>query len=278
MMKKKDTPLKASTNTPSAEAIDSIYSFLTETGFSESVDAAIILGSGLGGFEQRLTHTLSITYKDIPGFPQTTVAGHNGTLSIGTIGSKTVLVFSGRFHHYEGHPFERTLLPVHLSHAFSSDILLVSNAAGGINNRFQVGDLMLIDSLIVPGVLIKTSETSLWSSYQNETSVRKATSIAAQMGLHLVRGTYFYAKGPSYETKAEIKAFRTMGADAVGMSTAPELIEAQHLGMRSLGISLITNMAAGVSKQKLAHEEIKEAASKRALDFARLMETFIQQL
>lgn len=261
-----------------AENIDSIYSYLISAGFSGTIDDAIILGSGLGGFEKRLSNSLSIDYKDIPGFPQTTIAGHDGTLTIGTVRSKTVMIFAGRFHHYEGHSFEQTLLPVRLAKAFSSGILFVSNAAGGINDRFLVGDLMLIDNLIIPGFRIKSAPSPILMGYENEALVQKTTQLATHIGLHLVRGAYFYAKGPSYETKAEIKAFRIMGADAVGMSTAPELLEAQQLGMRSLGISLITNMAAGVSKQRLAHEEIKEVANKRAQDFSRLMETLIEQL
>lgn len=260
------------------ETAISIYNYLLSVGLPDSVDVVVILGSGLGGFEQHLMNPVSIAYEDIPNFPHTTVAGHDGTLTLGTLESKTVLVFSGRFHHYEGHTFERTLLPVHLAHAFSAELLLTSNAAGGINHRFEVGDLMLIDDLIMNNVLMKTSEVPCFAHYENDDFIQKATMLATQQGLYVVRGTYIYAKGPSYETKAEIKAFRKMGADAVGMSTAPELLEAHSLGLRNLGISLITNMATGVSKKKLAHEEIKEVASLRTQDFTRLIENLIQEL
>jgi len=251
---------------------------LCKLGLNETVDAAVILGSGLGGFEQRLTDRMTISYDQIPGFPATTVPGHEGALHFGLIGSQKTMVFSGRFHHYEGHPFERTVIPVQLASAFRAKTLFVSNAAGGINYRFRIGDLMLIDDLISLGVRYGTNNQPVLSGYQNDAMVRRATEIATELGLHLVRGTYIYAKGPSYETKAEIRAFRTLGGDAVGMSTAPELLEAQRLGMQSVGISLITNMAAGVSPNKLAHEEIKEVAAKRAKDFARLVKTLIQKI
>ena len=260
------------------DAIKQAHSELCRRGISEQADAAVILGSGLGGFEQRLDKSASISYEEIPGFPGTTVPGHQGALHHGMIGSRNVLVFAGRFHHYEGHPFERTLLPVKLARSFNTRTLFVSNAAGGINYRFHIGDLMLIDDLISLGVRYGSSNHPVLSGYRNDAMVDRVTEIAIQLGLHLVRGTYIYAKGPSYETKAEIRAFRRLGADAVGMSTAPELLEAQRLGMQSVGISLITNMAAGVSRKKLAHEEIKEVASQRAKDFARLVETLIQKV
>ncbi len=252
------------------------YTELCRQGLSETVDAAVILGSGLGGFEKRLTDRITIPYDQIPGFPPTTVPGHEGALHLGLIDSKKTLIFSGRFHHYEGHPFERTLLPVRLARSFNAHTLFVSNAAGGINYRFHIGDMMLIDDLISLGARYGVNDKPVLSGYRNDAIVDRVTKIATQLELHLVRGTYIYAKGPSYETKAEIRAFRRLGADAVGMSTAPELLEAQHLGMQSIGISLITNMAAGVSRNKLAHEEIKEVAAKRAKDFARLVETLIK--
>jgi len=260
------------------DTIKQAHSELCKQGFSDRVDAAVILGSGLGGFEQRLGKSITVPYEDIPGFPGTTVSGHQGALHYGMIGSHNVLVFSGRFHHYEGHPFERTLLPVRLAGSFNARTLFISNAAGGINYRFHIGDLMLIDDLISLGIRYGSNNHPVLSGYRNDAMVGRVTEIATQLGLHLVRGTYIYAKGPSYETKAEIRAFRTLGGDAVGMSTAPELLETQRLGMQSVGISLITNMAAGVSRKKLAHEEIKEVAANRAKDFARLVETLIQKV
>lgn len=260
------------------DTIKQAYAELCKRGISEQVDAAVILGSGLGGFEQRLNKSVTVSYEEITGFPGTTVPGHQGALHYGIIGSRKVLVFAGRFHHYEGHPFERTLLPVQLARSFNTRTLFVSNAAGGINSRFHIGDLMLIDDLISLGVRYGTNNRPVLSGYQNDAMVDRVIEIGTQLGLRLVRGTYIYAKGPSYETKAEIRAFRRLGADAVGMSTAPELLEAQRLGMQCVGISLITNMAAGVTRKKLAHEEIKEVAARRAKDFARLVETLIQKV
>jgi len=260
------------------ENVHKIYKSLKKTVSFDTIDTAVILGSGLGGFENRLRDRLTIPYSDIDGFPQTTVIGHSGTLNFGMIGNKKVMIFAGRFHHYEGHPFERTILPVQLAKSFGVDHLYVSNAAGGINYRFNVGDLMLIDDIMRIGLKYSPNGPVNGFSYYNDVMVQKVANLARELKIYVQRGTYLFAKGPSYETKAEIRAFRTLGADAVGMSTAPELIEARRLGMECLGISLITNMAAGVTPKKLEHAEIKDVAAGRTEDFSRLMEEIIFRL
>lgn len=252
------------------EYIHSIKEFLTEHGFPEKIDAAVILGSGLGTFTDHIQDATSIAYGDIPSFPQSTVEGHSGALIFGKVSGSTVLAFSGRFHHYEGHPFSKTVLPVQLAKAFDVDKLIISNAAGGINLRFRVGDLMIIDGIIRQNVMISDPHTESWKPSLEE-HAQQVKTIAKNLNIETQMGTYLFAKGPNYESKAEIKAFRIMGGDAVGMSTAPELAEAAKLGIKSTAISLITNAAAGITGEKLNHAEVKEAADKKKEVFARLV-------
>jgi purine-nucleoside phosphorylase len=253
-------------------------SYLISQGFHSEVDAAVILGSGLGGFVGQVRDAISVPYENIPGFPEVTVVGHGGELIQGMVGKKRVLVYSGRFHHYEGHPFERTVIPVQIASEFNAKVLVVSNAAGGINTRFAVGDLMLIDDFMRFGYRAAAGTTLATSRYNNASEIAIAHKVGLKLGIGLRQGTYMYVKGPVYESKAEVRAYRILGADAVGMSTVPELLEAHRLGMRSLGITLVTNMATGVSKQKLEHAEIKDVADSRKGDFGRLVEALLQEL
>ncbi|MDX1590686.1 MAG: purine-nucleoside phosphorylase [Balneolaceae bacterium] len=260
------------------ESTKSIYQYLTaEKGYPETVDSAVVLGSGLGDFTDHLEDASSLSYSEIPRFPETSVQGHSGRLFHGRVRGKEVIAFSGRFHHYEGHPFYRTVLPVYLAHMFDAKKLIISNAAGAINTRFKVGDLMVIDDLIrlFHSISAYPGERFRYNLYPVADRVR---SLAAEAGLEIQRGTYIYLKGPNYESKAEIRAFRTLGADVVGMSTAPELSEASRLGIRTAAISLVTNMAAGVLPKKLDHSEVKEAAESRKDDFARLVSILIEKL
>lgn len=256
--------------------IHSIKEFLTEHDFPEKIDAAVILGSGLGTFTDHIQDSKSIAYSDIPSFPQSTVEGHSGALIFGKVSDYTILAFSGRFHHYEGHPFSKTVLPVQLAKAFEVDKLIISNAAGGINLRYRVGDLMIIDGIIRQNVMISEPHSESWKPSLEE-HAQQVKSIAKKRNIETQMGTYLFAKGPNYESKAEIKAFRIMGGDAVGMSTAPELAEAAKLGVKATAISLITNAAAGITGQKLDHAEVKEAADKKKEVFARLVIGLIEE-
>jgi len=255
--------------------ITEIKDFLTSKGLPKQIDSAVILGSGLGSFGEHIKEPITIPYSDIPSFPDSTVVGHSGSLIFGKVDGSSVLAFSGRFHHYEGHPFLKTVLPVQLSKAFEVDKLIISNAAGGINLRYKVGDLMIIDSIIKQFFMISEPSDKTWSC-DLEGSASKVKEIASGLGINTQTGTYLFAKGPSYESKAEIRAFRYMGGDAVGMSTAPELAEAGRLGLRAAAISLITNAAAGVVDQKLDHAEVKEAADQKKEVFARLVKGLIR--
>jgi purine-nucleoside phosphorylase len=251
------------------------YASLVSRGCPPSADAAVILGSGLGGFTDGLDILARVPYAEIPGFPEVTVAGHSGTLIFASMAGKTLIVFSGRFHHYEGHPFGSTLLPVDLAKAFGARLLVVSNAAGGINVRFKVGDLMLIDDLMRIGFPVAEPGATYPVEFPDHSMLQLAEQTASALQIPLRRGTYLYVKGPVYETPAEIRAYRTLGADAVGMSTMPELLQASRYGMRTLGITLVTNMATGVTGEKLAHADIQDVAERRKADFTRLVNAVI---
>jgi len=260
-----------------SKEISSVKAYLVDQGFSKNFDAAVILGSGLGDFSSTIKNSKSVAYSKIPGFPETSVQGHSGELISGEVSGKQIIAFSGRFHHYEGHSFAKAVLPVRLSHAFNVNKIIISNAAGAINTNFKVGDLMVIDDILRPFYSISPDSNPVfkYNLYETANKVRK---IGAEIGLELQRGTYHFAKGPNYETKAEIRAFRILGADVVGMSTAPELMEASRLNMTAVAISMVTNMAAGVEAGKLDHSEVKHAAESRKDDFAKFVSELIKQV
>ena len=257
--------------------LEAIREFLLRQECPETIDAAIILGSGLGGFTQDIDIIKEIPYHMIPHFPKTSVKGHKGILFFGKHEKRTIIAFSGRFHLYEGHALETSILPVQVANVLNAKKLIISNAAGSINYHFSIGDLMAIENIIHLGQPLTPQGSSVFN-FKQDLSVPKAQQLAANMGLSLQRGTYLFAKGPNYETQAEIRAFRRTGADVVGMSTAPELIEASRIGLNALGISLVTNMASGVSNQKLDHSEIKAAADQRGHDFNQLVLKLIEEL
>lgn len=254
-----------------------IISYLNGKDISSKVEAAVILGSGLGGFADHINQPLSIPYSDIPGMPVSSVEGHDGNLIFGNVNGQPIMAFSGRFHHYEGFSFEQTATPVYLAKALDTNKLIISNAAGAINTSFSVGDLMVIEDVIRGNLSISPGGHSK-HRYLHHKWVNRVRKLAAELQLVTQQGTYMYVTGPNYETKAEIRAFRTMGADAVGMSTAPELFEAARLGIKSVAISLISNMASGVTKGKLDHNEVKAAADSRKEDFAKLVKVLIEKL
>lgn len=259
------------------EYIVEIKDFLLDRGVTYQPEAAIILGSGLGRFSETITGKTSIHYTSIPHFPQVSVTGHSGELIFGRVKQKSVIAFSGRFHHYEGYDFELTALPVYISHLLNARKLIISNAAGSVNTGFRVGDLMAIESVLRLNHMTSpiTSDPFRYNLQKYATKVRE---LANEAGLITRQGTYLFVKGPNYETKAEVRAFRFMGADAVGMSTVPELIEASRLNIKTAGISLITNMASGIIRRKLDHSEVKRTAGSRNDDFSKLISYLIEHL
>lgn len=247
---------------------------------------AIILGSGLGGLVQDVADPVIVPYAEVPGFPGVSVHGHAGQLVGGTLAGVPVVVFAGRFHAYEGHPLQLTAFPVRVAHALGAQTLFVSNAAGGVNMAFAAGDLMVIEdhiNLMFASPLTGTAgpdETrfpDMSSAY--DVQLRGTLhSVANTLGLALRDGVYAALGGPAYETPAEVRMLRTLGADAVGMSTVPEVVMARMLGMRVAGVSCITNMAAGVQQTPLDHSEVLETTTRVASQFQALVRGFVATL
>lgn len=254
-----------------------IVDFLRYQNIPEDIEAAVILGSGLGGFADHIENSVAFPYEEISGMPVSSVEGHAGKLIFGQINNQNIVAFSGRFHYYEGFTFEQTAAPVYLAKALGAQKLIISNAAGAINTSFSVGDLMVIEDVIRNNLSISPRGHQR-HRYLHHKHVNDIRTLAAELGLVIQQGTYMYVTGPNYETKAEIRSFRRMGADAVGMSTAPELFEAARLKLKSAAVSLITNMSTGVTSKKLDHEEVKAAAESRKDDFAKLVKTLIEKL
>jgi purine-nucleoside phosphorylase len=217
----------------------------------------IILGSGLGGLAKSIQNAVRIPFGEIPGFPEATVAGHEGAVIVGSLGGREVVALSGRFHMYEGHPAALAGFPVRVFHALGAQELFVSNAAGGISSRLAVGDLMMI------------------SDHLNLMGTNPLVGEAQRLSITLREGVYAGLLGPSYETPSEVKMLRLLGADAVGMSTVPEVIVARALGMRVAGVSCITNAAAGVTGSALSHTEVLETTSRVSASFERLVTEFL---
>lgn len=238
---------------------------------AQSPKIGLVLGSGLGVLAEQMTRAVKIPYRDIPSFPISTVPGHAGQLVLGKLGGNDVVTMQGRFHYYEGYALSEVTFPVRVMHELGVETVIVTNAAGGINESFESGDLMLIRDHInftFRNPLIGRNQPE-WgprfpdmSEAYDRTLRKLAREVASEQGIRLQEGVYAGVTGPSYETPAEIRMLRTLGGDAVGMSTVPEVIVARHMGMRVLGISCITNMAAGVLDQPLSHEEVMETAER----------------
>ena len=262
------------------EAVDFIKS---QTYTEPSVGA--ILGSGLGELADQVENAIAIPYADIPNFHAPTVQGHSGRLVMGTLGDTPVAILQGRIHMYEGHSPDTAVLPVRTLAMLGIKSLVLTNAAGGINPEFAPGDLMIIrDHLNLQGInpLLGQNDDALGPrfpdmSYTYQPALcEKIEKLAAEEGITVQNGVYVGMLGPTYETPAEIRMLKTLGADAVGMSTVAEAIAAHHMGVNVCGISLITNMAAGLSKTKLSHEEVKETAERSKEYFIRLMKRVLE--
>ena len=253
----------------------------------EDVRVAIVLGSGLGAFADELEDAQSIPYDEIPGFARPTVEGHAGRLVVGRVGGVPVAAMQGRFHFYEGYTLEEVTFPVRVLGLLGAKSLVLTNAAGGLNNAYEQGALVLIsDHLNLMGTnpLLGRNDPRFGPRFPDMTDVydreyqEAAIAEAREMGLELRRGIYAALTGPSYETPAEIRMMRLLGADAVGMSTVPEAIVARQMGVRVLGISCITNMAAGVLDKPINHEEVIETGERVRETFAELLRRVIPKL
>lgn len=250
-------------------------------------EAAIILGSGLGELGEQIENAVAVDYGTLPGFPVSTAPGHKGRFLLGTLGGKAVVCMQGRLHFYEGHSMADVILPVRVMRMLGAKTLIVTNAAGGINTSFSVGDIMLIEdhiNFMGKNPLVGANDETLGCrfpdmSFAYSPELRAlAERCAGKIGTQLCKGVYLACSGPSYETPAEIRAFRTLGADAVGMSTVPEVIAANHCGMRVLAFSLISNMAAGILRQPLTEEEVLEAGRQKGAEMQRLIVEILRNL
>ncbi|MBX3293016.1 MAG: purine-nucleoside phosphorylase [Acidobacteria bacterium] len=261
--------------------------------YAGDVETAVVLGSGLGAFAETVENPVRIPYEDIPGFARSTVHGHAGQLVLGVIGGVGVAVQQGRFHYYEGCEMQQVMLPVRTFGVLGAKRIILTNAAGSLNTDMPPGSLMLItDHLNMMGVnpLRGPNDDRLGPRFPDMTEVydremqsaaeKAATDISrerhesgrdAELQDILHRGTYCALSGPTYETPAEIRLYRKLGADAVGMSTVPEAIAARHMGLRVLGISCITNFGAGMSGQNIDHEEVMETGARVAEFFGELL-------
>lgn len=250
-------------------------------------DIAVILGSGLGGYEEEVLDPVEIDYNDIPGFPLSTVPGHAGRFIVGTIAEKRVLVMSGRFHSYEGYSMDKVTLPVRIMSLMGVDTLIVTNAAGAVNTSYKPGDLVILEDFInlsgrnpLRGKnLDRFGPRFPDMTHAYDRNLREiAEEEANKLGISIQKGVYCYMNGPCFETPAEIRMARIIGADLVGMSTVPETIVARHCGMRVLGISSVTNMAAGVLDQPINHEEVLAVGESIKAPFRKLVSAIIDKM
>ena len=246
----------------------------------------LILGSGLGGLAEQIQFPVHIPYGEIPHFKPSTAPSHIGRFVCGNLGGKPVMAMQGRMHIYEGYTAEEVAYPVRVAKLLGAHTIIVTNAAGGINLEYKAGDLVALNDLIkfaYPNPLIGRNVPEFGPRFNDMTYVfdkdylKLIKEIAKEQGITLREGVYFYVTGPQYETPAEIRSFRLLGADVVGMSTVPECICAVHAGMRILGISLVTNMAAGVLDKPLSEKEVIEAANEAQERFSRLILTFLER-
>ena len=250
-------------------------------------EVALILGSGLGDYADEIEIVQTVDYTDIEGFPTSTVAGHKGRFVFGYVDKTPVVIMQGRVHYYEGYPMSDVVLPTRLMGLLGAKKLILTNAAGGVNFDFKPGDFMMLTDHIttgVPSALIGANLEELGVRFPDMSEVYSTKmqeivrETAKEQGIDLKEGVYAQFTGPNYETPAEIRMARAWGADAVGMSTACEAMAARHMGMEICGISCITNLAAGMSKEELNHKEVQETADRVAKQFKTLITGIITRI
>lgn len=248
---------------------------------------ALILGSGLGDYAEEIEIHQIIPYEEIQGFPVSTVPGHKGRFVLGYVKGVPVIIMQGRVHYYEGYSMTDVVLPVRLMKLLGAEILFLTNAAGGVNFDFRPGDFMMITDQIssfVPSPLIGPNLDSLGERFSDMSEIydkdlqKLLEGTAEELQIPLQKGVYIQLSGPNYESPAEVRMCRILGADAVGMSTACEALAANHCGMKICGISCITNLACGMSQTPLNHKEVQEIADQKAPDFKRLLTAVISRM
>ena len=270
------------------DTIDFAAGFLRDALKGRSPEVGIILGSGLGALADDIADPAVIPYRDIPGFPVSTAIGHKGNFVCGTLGGKCVLAMQGRFHYYEGYPMETVTLPIRVMSELGIKYLMVSNAAGGVNSEFEVGDLMIIRDHInlMPNPLIGPNLAKFGPRFPDMTRpydpelIRRAKDTARRLGIQVHSGVYLASTGPTYETPAEYNFYRIAGADAVGMSTIPEIIVARHCGIPCFGMSVITNASKDLNKLDFANDgdDVVNVANNATRRMTRLFTAIIEDL
>lgn len=257
----------------------------TVTDFQPRV--GLILGSGLGNYARNMKVECEIPYGEIPGFPVSTVQGHDGKFMFGYIDEVPAVVMKGRVHYYEGYSMEEVVLPTRLMKLLGIEILFLTNASGGINTKFQVGDFMMITDQIssfVPSPLVGENVEELGDRFPDMTQIydlelqQIIRDTAKEEGIEIQEGIYVQSSGPNFESPAEVRMFGMLGADAVGMSTACEAMAARHAGVRVCGISCVSNMASGLSDEELSHLDVQAVADLKGEQFERLVTSIIKKL
>ncbi len=259
--------------------------FLKSNGVIDPV-AGIILGTGLGGLAARIENSLVIDYRDIPEFPVSTVEGHEGKLIYGDFGGKKIVAMKGRFHHYEGYSSEQVAFPVRVMKYLGIRCLFLSNAAGGLNPEFEIGDIMIITDHInhMPNPLIGQNDDRIgprfpdMSKAYDKTLIGKAVEIAEQNGIRIRKGVYLGTSGPTFETPAEYGYFRIIGADSVGMSTVPEVIVARHMDLACFAVSIITDLGVQGKIEYTTHKSVQEEAAKAEARMTVIMTELLSSL
>lgn len=257
-----------------------------KTHIKNEPQVGIILGTGLGGLVNEIDIEISLPYSDIPNFPVSTVEGHSGKLIFGKLGGKNVVAMQGRFHYYEGYEMSQLVFPVRVMKYLGIKTLFVSNASGGVNPDFEIGDLMIINDHIclVPNPLIGKNEPEFGPRFPDMSDaydkglIAKAKTLAEHYGIKVQEGVYTATTGPTFETPAEYKYFRVIGSDTVGMSTVPEVIVARQMGIPCFAMSIITDLGVPGKIVEVTHEEVQKVASKAEVKMTKIFAGMIEQL
>ena len=267
------------------EKIVKTADLLRSKGFIDP-DAGIVLGTGLGGLTTEIENQVEIAYKDIPDFPLSTVQGHAGKLIYGDFGGKKVVAMKGRFHYYEGYGSDQVTFPIRVMKELGIKSLFLSNAAGGVNPAFRIGDIMIINDHIclVANPLIGPNDDRIGPRFPDMSVpydpdlIEKAEKIAKDLGIPVTKGVYLSTTGPTFETPAEYRFFRIIGADAVGMSTVPEVITARHMNVPVFAVSIITDLGVDGKIEYTTHESVQQAAEHSEVKMTRIMKELIAAL
>ncbi|MDF1559822.1 MAG: purine-nucleoside phosphorylase [Bacteroidales bacterium] len=267
------------------EKIIKTADFLRSKGFTDP-EAGIVLGTGLGGLTTEIDNQIEVPYAEIPDFPVSTVKGHAGKLIFGDFGGKKVVAMKGRFHYYEGYGSELVTFPIRVMKELGIRALFLSNAAGGVNPTFRIGDIMIIDDHIclVDNPLIGPNDDRIGPRFPDmsvpydKELIEKAEAVAAGLGIPVTKGVYLSTTGPTFETPAEYRFFRIIGADAVGMSTVPEVITARHMNVPVFAVSIITDLGVEGKIEYTTHESVQQAAEHSEEKMTRIMKELIAAL